>query len=177
MVFLVFLVNTLASYASVIKSRLILSKFSEQRSFFKRTFYVLVDILLSLFLFLLSFQIAETFHQLSDAFVNRNLGVIFIDLPYETPHDFGLAPKTSEVYFRFLLPMSMYVLAPIAWVVMFALGAFVAKALIYLETLRRFAVAHFAVDKHPLLVTSWCIVAVLIFAFWIPVGLYALTIR
>ena len=57
---------------------------------------------------------------------------------------------------------------------MFVMGGFIAKAIMYVEMLRRFAVAHFSIEKHPLLVTSWCLIAVLLFVFWIPVGIYAI---
>jgi hypothetical protein len=46
--------------------------------------------------------------------------------------------------------------------------AFAAKGLIHLKTLRRFVVAHFALEKHLLLVTSWWLIAIWFFVFWIP---------
>jgi hypothetical protein len=56
---------------------------------------------------------------------------------------------------------------------MFFVSSFAAKGLIYLEVIRSFAIRHFDIDKHPLLVTNYCLIAILLVGFWIPVGAYA----
>jgi hypothetical protein len=110
---------------------------------------------------------------IANDFVWRNLFTKWRYLQYGPPNDAGMAALIGEVYFRFLLPLSLAVLVPIGWTVMFAVGGFAAKGLMYVEILRRFAVANFSLEKHPLLVTSWCLIAIWCFVFWIPVGVYA----
>jgi hypothetical protein len=61
----------------------------------------------------------------------------------------------------------MSALVLIGWVAMFV-QSIRSKGLIHLNTLRRFAVAYFALEKHLLLVTSWWLIAIWLFVFWIP---------
>jgi hypothetical protein len=172
MLFLVLLLSIAGIYVSVLKTRVVLAKFVSGTAGFKRVTYIVIDVFVSLLIFFIIFQVSHTLQEESNLFVIRNIFTKFKYLPYDPPRDLHIASLVSEVNFRFLLPTSMSVLVPIVWTVMFAVGGFAAKGLMYVETLRRFAVANFELEKHPLLVTSWCIIAMWCFLFWIPVGIY-----
>ncbi len=90
-----------------------------------------------------------------------------MDLLCDVLHDLERT-KNSDVYFRILLLVCMSALVLIGWGGDVCGRAFAAKGLIHLKTLRRFAVAHFALEKHLLLVTSWWLIAIWLFVFWIP---------
>jgi hypothetical protein len=173
MLFVVLVLSIGGIYISVFKTRIVLDKFGKGTVGVKRIFYAMLDVILSLILFVLIFQISNTLQEISNDFVLRNLFTKFKYLPYDPPRDSEIAPLISKVYFRFLLPVSMAVLIPIGWTAMFAVGGLAAKGLMHVESLRRFAVKNFSLEKHPLLVTSWCLIVMWCFIFWIPVSAYA----
>jgi hypothetical protein len=170
----VLVLSIIGIYLSVLKTRIILENLSDGAMTFKVIIYVMLDVMLSLFIFMIVFQVAQVLQELSTQFVARNIFTQFKDMPYSPPEDASLAPLIAEVYFRVLLPVSLAVLVPIGWTVMFAVRGFAAKALMHVGTLHRFAVANCGLEKHPLLVTSWCLIAILFVVFWSPVGAYTL---
>jgi hypothetical protein len=172
MLVVIFVLSIGAIYLSVL-NRYILSKFAARPNIIARFLYTLLDVIVSLAIFFVVLQMAVILRDMADSFVLRNLVMKWKYMPYDPPRMPELYQKIADVYLQFLLPVCMSVLVPIGWVVMFAIGAFAAKGLIQVDALRRFAVAKFAVEKRPLLVTSWCLIAIWLFVFWVPVGIYA----
>jgi hypothetical protein len=91
------------------------------------------------------------------------------------PRDISIVPVVSNIYFRFLFPMCVSVLVPLAWLMMYLIGSLAAKSLIRVETIRRLTVRYFDVDVHPVLIATLCLLTVLLCVFWVPVGLYAVS--
>ena len=105
MVLIVAFLNIGAIYLSVLKTRFILYKFASKKSIVNRTCYVLMDILISLLIFAVVFQVAGILREISNSFAYRNVTTSFFNLPYLAPGDLKLVSKVADVYYRFLFPM------------------------------------------------------------------------
>jgi len=174
MIFLTLVISFAAIYLSVLKTRFFLEIFNDGASPLKRAFYMLLDVVLSILLFLIVLQIISVYRSVSQSFYVDDISRQYINVP-KVPKDLSLVDKISDIYWDFLLPVCLTILGPIAWTVMFVFGAFAAKILIHLETLRKLTIKIFNLEAHPLQVTAVCIVGLWTLLFWIPVAAYAVT--
>jgi hypothetical protein len=159
-------------YASVFKTRVILERFNQGAGIFKRIRLVIIDVLLSFFLFAIVFQIVGLFVETETLSLREFVTMQYINVP-TVPKDMSVVSKISDLDILFLEPLSFALVVPISWAAMFFFGAFSAKALIHLETFRKTAVRLIDFDKYPLQGTAICLLVLFAVAFWIPVGAYA----